>query len=187
MFRPCVYYVLYTLFLTQSSCSPIHCEASWYLQHGKLFACLLCGWQMQCHTDTTSSTSCKGQLQLITLNFWEGFEHKELIIIICSYTLYMALSLRPLHLKIGYASTTECYVMLYAKMPIGMTMNFYRSLLLTDVKTIDSSLYPCWTALLSCTGWAVWHQCCAVNASYDVRLNKLNVLFWLGCAVWLWW
>ena len=38
---------------------------------------------------------------------------------------------------------------------------------------IDSSIYPCRTALFSCTGWAVWHQCCAVNAIYDVRLNKL--------------
>ena len=67
---------------TQSSCSPIHCEASWYLQQGKLFACLLCGWQMLCHTDTTSSTRCIGQVQLITLYFWEGFEYKALIIIL---------------------------------------------------------------------------------------------------------
>ena len=85
----CIVYPVPYPSCTQSSCSPIHCEASWYLQQGKMFACLLCGWQMQCHMDTTSSTRCTEQVQLITLYFSEGFEYKALIVIICSYTLYM--------------------------------------------------------------------------------------------------
>ena len=59
MFGLCVHYVCIAFVYpvpypshhvrTQSSCSPIHCEASWCLQQGKLFACLLCGGQMQRH------------------------------------------------------------------------------------------------------------------------------------------
>ena len=77
-----LYYVLYTLspihpIPNPHAVSPIHCE----LQHAAMvvsifnrescFDCLLCGWQMQCHTDTTSSTRYIGQDQLITLYFWE--------------------------------------------------------------------------------------------------------------------
>jgi len=52
---------------------------------------------MQCHTDTTSSTSCTGQLQLITLYFWEGFEHKALINIMILYFVHGTV---PLEVKV---------------------------------------------------------------------------------------